>query len=282
MFRAFGRVLAGLSVSLTLAGGVMAETKPSVAELGAAPKSFLFVGNSFYYYNNSMHSYFIDIVRAGDREHARQYRATSATISGSGLNWHDMEGYFNAGMASYSFDENNKVTFNKLDKPFDVVIMNDCSQCPIHPDLSGLFREYAKKHSDTVRKHGAIPVLFMTWAYQDKPEMTEQLAEAYTSVGNENNVLVIPAGLAFADALKKRPDLVMYQKDKRHPSLIGTYLGAATIYSALYGKPANGAPAVPGIDPELAGFLQNVAWETTQQYYSRKRADMPESRPQPR
>jgi len=74
----------------------------------------------------------------------------------------------------------------------------------------------------------------------------------------------------------------MYQKDKRHPSLIGTYLGAATIYSALYGKPANGGTPVAGIDPELAGFLQNVAWETTQQYYSRKRADMPESRPQPR
>jgi hypothetical protein len=109
-----------------------------------------------------MHSYFIELVRAADREHARQYRATSATISGSGLNWHDMEGYFNAGMASYSFDENNKVAFNKFEKPFDVVIMNDCSQCPIHPDLSGLFREYAKKHSDTVRKHGAIPVLFMT------------------------------------------------------------------------------------------------------------------------
>jgi hypothetical protein len=31
-----------------------------------------------------------------------------------------------------------------------------------------------------VRKHGARPVYFMSWAYQDKPEMTAQLAEAYT------------------------------------------------------------------------------------------------------
>ena len=29
---------------------------------------------------------------------------------------------------------------------------------------------------DFARKHGADPILFMSWAYADKPEMTEQLA----------------------------------------------------------------------------------------------------------
>ena len=174
------------------------QPKPDVVQLKTPAKSFLFVGNSFYYYNNSMHSYFLDLLRAANPQEAKQYRATSATISGSGLNWHDMEGYFNAGMASYSFGPNNEVSFNSFDKPFDVVIMNDCSQCPVHPQLSGLFSEYVKKHGDTVRKHGAVPVLFMTWAYADKPDMTEQLARAYTKAGNENDMLVVPAGLAFA------------------------------------------------------------------------------------
>lgn len=134
-----------------VASGADAETKPTVMRLGTAPKSFLFVGNSFYYYNNGMHSPFVRMARAADRTHRDQYRATSATIGGSGLNWHDMEAYFNKGMASYSFDDNNGVHFNAFDKTFDVVIMNDCSQCPIHPQLTGLFREYAKKHGDTVR-----------------------------------------------------------------------------------------------------------------------------------
>lgn len=248
---------------------VYAQTKPAVTDIGMQPKSFLFVGNSFYYYNNSMHNHFLRIARASEPKIAKQLHAISATISGSGLNWHNMESYFGGGMASYSFVGDNEVVFNKFDKPFDVVIMNDCSQCPVHPKLSGLFHEYAKKHSDTIRKHGAEPVLFMTWVYQDKPEMTAQLAEQYTIAGNANKALVIPAGLAFAKALSKKPDLVMYQKDKRHPSIAGTYLAAATIYSAIYKKQAAVSPAVSGLDAETAAFLRSVAWETVQEYYGK-------------
>jgi len=247
-----------------------AQTKPIVTDIGMQPKSYLFVGNSFYYYNNSMHNYCRRLARAAAPNGGKGLRGVSVTISGSGLNWHNMESYFGGGMASYSFVGDNEVVFNKFDRPFDVVIMNDCSQCPVHPRLSALFHEYAKKHSDTIRQHGAQPVLFMTWAYQDKPQMTAQLAEQYTIAGNANKALVIPAGLAFAKALGKRPDLVMYQKDKRHPTILGTYLSAATIYSAIYKKQAVSGPAVPGLDADTAAFLRSVAWETVQEYYGSK------------
>ena len=264
------RSLALLALTLTLFGPAAAQTKPAVTEVGVAPKSFLFVGNSFYYYNNSMHSVFLNFVRAADKAGAAGYRATSATISGSGLNWHDMDAYLKpGGMASYSFVGDNEVVFNSFDKPFDVVIMNDCSQCPVHPKLAGLFHEYAKKHSDTVRARGAVPVLFMTWAYADKPDMTQSLAEQYTKAGNDNKALVVPAGLAFAKALSKKPDLVLYAADKRHPSPAGTYLGAATLYAALFRQSPAGSPAaMAGVDPDLAKLLAGVAWETVQEYYA--------------
>jgi len=111
----------------------------------------------------------------------------------------------------------------------------------------------------------------MTWAYQDKPEMTAALAEQYTVADNANNALVIPAGLAFAKAIGRKPDLVMSQKDKRHPSLLGTYLSAATIHSAIYRKPVTSAPAIAGISPDTAAFLHAVAWETVQEYYGSSR-----------
>jgi hypothetical protein len=262
-----------LSVLVSLAGNAQAQTKPAVTSIGAAqPRTFLFVGNSFYYYNNSMHNYFLAFARAADPKNREAYRATSATISGSGLNWHDMESYFRpGGLAAYSFVGDNKVVFNKFDKPFEAVVMNDCSQCPVHPQLKGAFHEYARKHSETITRHGARPVLFMTWAYADKPEMTAQLAEEYTIAGNKNNALVVPAGLAFAKALSKRPDLVLHHKDKRHPSLLGTYLSAATIYAAVYGKSPLGGPVADGVDAQTAAFLQSVAWETVQEYYGKSR-----------
>src|SRR5215510_7756688 len=36
--------------------------------------------------------------------------------------------------------------------------------------------------------------------------MTAQLAERYSIAGNDNDALVIPAGLAFGSAISKRPD----------------------------------------------------------------------------
>jgi len=248
------------------AGAASATTKPAVSDIGIQPKTFMFVGNSFMYYNNSMHSHFLDIVRAGDKDIAG-LRATSITMSGSGINWHDVESYFRpGGVASYSFTRENKVVFNKFDKPFDVVIIQDCSQCPVHPQLKGVFHEYAKKQSDVIRKHGAAPVFMMTWAYEDEPSMTRALADEYTMAGNANNALVAPAALAFANAHAKQPSLGLYQKDKRHPTLAGTYLAAATIYSSLYRKAAVGA-GPEGLSPDIVRFLQSVAWETVQDYH---------------
>jgi hypothetical protein len=109
----------------------------------------------------------------------------------------------------------------------------------------------------------------MSWAYKDKPETTAQLAEQYTIAGNANDALVVPAGLAFARAIAERPDLEFYQPDKRHLSLLGTYLAAATVYSAVVGKSPIGLSYTAGIDAETAKFLQSVAWETTQDYFGK-------------
>ena len=206
------RILAVAFIALggipAAAGVANAQTKPVVTTLGPDfPKTEIFIGNSFFYYNNSMHSHVLAMQRAADPANKQAYRATSVTISGSGIDWHDVESYFRPkAIGTYSFDEQNNVVFNKLDKLFDVAIMMDCSQCPIHPTLKSVFTEYAKKDSDIVRAKGAKPVFFMSWAYADKPEMTAQLAEAYTIAGNDNNALVIPAGLAFAKAVSKQPE----------------------------------------------------------------------------
>jgi hypothetical protein len=252
-----------------LSGDLFAQTKPRRTEIGGEPpRSIMWVGNSFFYYNNSMHNYLGAMVRAADPKMG--HRGTSVTIGGSGFDWHDMESYFRPnGIGKYSFVGDNEIRFNKLDKLFDAVIMIDCSQCPIHPQLKPVFHEYAKKQSDIVRKHGAAPIFLMTWAYKDKPEMTAQLAEEYTIAGNNNDALVIPSGLAFAKVIARRPDLELYQPDKRHPSLIGTYLSAATAYAAIYRKSPVGNKHTAGIDADTVKFLQTVAWETVQEYFGR-------------
>ncbi|MBM3569832.1 MAG: hypothetical protein FJX46_13890 [Alphaproteobacteria bacterium] len=262
------RALVLVLIGLLAASPAFAQTKPKLRDSGVAnPASAIYIGNSFFYYNNSLHGHVGRLVAEGVPGH--RFRTSSVTISGSGFDWHDVESYFRPkGIGSYSFDRENRIVFNPPgQKLFDLAIMMDCSQCPLHPTLKATFAEYAKKHSDTVRRHGARPVFFMSWAYADAPEMTAQLAEAYTQAGNAHDALVIPAGLAFARSIAERPGLDLYVADKRHPSLAGTYLAAATVYAALFGKSPVGLAYDAGLGADTARHLQNVAWATVQDYY---------------
>jgi len=246
-----------------------AQTAPKVTDPGERPASILWVGNSFFYFNNSMHDHLRDMVREmpGDKP----VRSTSATISGSGLDWHDLESLLRPnGLGRYTFQPDNTVRMNPPGKQYDTVIMMDCSQCPIHPQLQQSFYDTVKKDAQILRNYGARGALFMSWAYKDKPEMTQQLAEAYTKAANENGLLVIPAGLAFAKSVSRRPELELYYHDKRHPSLAGTYLATMTVYATLMHKSPVGAKYTAGLPPETAAFLQQAAWDAVQDYFGVK------------
>ena len=242
----------------------------STAAARTAPLSMLWVGNSFFYYNNSMHGHVGLLLRASS-EGNRGWRQVSATISGSGLNWHDMEAHFKpGGMASYSFNANNEVVFNTgeraLPKLFEAVLMMDCSQCPMHPQLAPLFEQSIARNAAIVRRHGAEPMLFMSWAYQDAPQMTATLADAYLKTGSAHSMRVVPAGLAFARSIAKRPDLNLYVADKRHPSLAGTYLAAATVMASVYRLNPVGNSYTAGLPADVAAHLQAVAAETVRDF----------------
>ena len=260
------------AVMLAVSGlAAFADVAPKVTALEGEPvKSVRWVGNSFFYYNNGINNFMNQLSHGGGE--GLVARNTMITMSGAGIDWQDIDAYLKPGskVGGYSFQAGNTVKFNPPGRQYDTVVIMDCSQCPIHPQLKDIFKEYAKKNAEVARKYGVRPVLFMSWAYKDKPEMTEQLSDAYTAEANANGILVIPAGRAFARAVSKRPDLELYQPDKRHPTAAGSYLAACTSYAALTGKSPVGNKSDGGLGPELAGFLQQVAWETVNEFYGRK------------
>jgi hypothetical protein len=254
-----------LSTLLLPQSAALAQSKPTHMDT-APPESILWVGNSFFYYNNSMHGHFGKLVASAGP--GSRVRGTSVTISGSGLDWHDMDSLLRPnGIGRYSFVGDNEIRFNPPGRQFDTAIMMDCSQCPIHPKLQEAFHETVRKYADTLKRAGVRPVLFMSWAYKDKPAMTAQLAEQYTKAGNANDALVIPAGIAVAKAIAKRPEIELYQPDKRHPTVAGTYLAACAVYATLYRKSPVGLAYTAGLDRELATLLQASAWEAVQEYF---------------
>lgn len=269
-------VLATLLCSLSLSAfAADYSVKPKVTELSTPPTRVLLVGNSFMYYNCGVNGYISGL----SKSLGIKMSATMATIGGAGLDWHLVKTYLRKdGLASYSTlnDGSNKLSFNKYPdgKVFEAVVLQDNSQGPIHPELSKFFKKYAAIHSKDIRETGAEPIFLMTWAYADKPEMTKQLADATIAVANENNAMVVPVGLAFANALKQRPELKMTVADNRHPTAAGTYLEAATILAALTKKSPEGSSYLGGCEKPLkekdAAFLQKVAWDTVKGFYGWK------------
>lgn len=251
------------------AGGAPTATLVKAATANP-PRAILYVGNSFMYYNNSLHGMVGQMARGSENAPAAQHRSTSLTISGAGIDWHDLESYLRPdGLGRYSFVGDNEVRFNPPGRQYDSVLLMDCSQCPVHPTLSKVFFDYAKRHSVTARSKGVEPMFLMTWAYADKPEMTKGLADAYTEAGRQNTAHVIPAGLAFAASIAKRPDINLYVPDKRHPSLAGSYLTAATLVASVWNVNPVGSKYTAGLAADVARHLQTVAWETTRSYHGR-------------
>jgi hypothetical protein len=257
---------AALAIVVTTSAMASAEVRPKVVKLDVVPKSVLFIGNSYFYYNASLHHRVRELLRSADP--AGKYHALSATISDAALSWHNVEALLSSATLQADGSPGSGPTAGKARVgKFDAVIMMDCSHCATDPKLKANFTATIAKDSAIVRKHAAQPVLFMTWAYADRPDLTEKLADAYTRAGNDNTALVIPAGLAFARARAQRPEVALHVADNSHPSLAGTYLAACVVMASVFRRSPVGNTYHADLDGKTAAFLQEVAWATVQDYY---------------
>ncbi|WP_417318761.1 DUF4886 domain-containing protein [Emcibacter sp.] len=220
----------------------------------------LFVGNSFSFYNNGIHNQTANLIRAAGQWKKGKNRFRLLTLSGGWM----------------SEQKPLLQTYLKnTDDKWNVVVLQGHSLDPIK-DGSG-FRNAVGEMAKIVRKTGAQPVLFMTWAYENKPEMTTELARGYLEAGKEFDIPVVPVGMAFQLVEKTYPEIdlftpdilgqdkgnVTFKKTLKHPSPAGTYLAACVFYSIFMNQSPVGNPYHAGLSAVTAEKLQNVAWQIT-------------------
>lgn len=228
--------------------------------------SLMLVGNSFFYYNNSLHNHLGDLIK--NDPNVTSMKRRSITINGSDLPWHDIESYLsNEHIGSFRIDtKNNNKYVPSSNTKIDAVIFMGCSLCPIHPDTKDTFQVYVQKYSEIIRDKNAEPMLFMSWPYKNKPEMINSLRDVFINTANKNNLLLIPAGEAFYRFNLSYPEIDLYTKDLRHPSKEGTYLAAAVVFTSLYGKATAGNPGIMNLDPEVALKIQMSVDKTVSEF----------------
>ena len=227
------------------------------------PERVLFVGNSYYYYNNSLHNHVSNLVKAADPALGAKLQFKSATIGGSALHQHNIAHLTEPGRIGVS-------------QPFQWVVMQGGSGEPLSVARREVFRKTAASHAELVKARGGQVALYMTHVYvkphkQQKATNIQATESLYVEVGNEIGALVIPVGLAFEEAYRRDPDLKLHHPDGTHPSLLGTYLAACTTYAVLYAQTpvGNVYRAEGAIDDPLATRLQQVAQDVVTQFFQR-------------
>jgi hypothetical protein len=154
---------------------------------------------------------------------------------------------------------------------WDVVVLQEKSWLLSLPEdrWRGTTYPFARDLREKIAASGARPLLFMTWGYvlgdrSNVPHdtyaaMQVRLAEGYSKLGAELGAGVTPAGLAWAEALRRKPGLDLWADDARHPGRNGSYLTACVFYAVLTGRDPARSGFTAGIGDGQAHFLQQVA-----------------------
>lgn len=219
-------------------------------------KNILFVGNSYLYYNDSLHNHVKRMAIERFPSYEEKFIYKSSTIGGA-RSWH------------HNFKHLLEPTNIGVNEPFDLLILQGGSAEPLSKNSRIIFKNTVKEVNEIAKEYGTKLALYMTHAYvapdiRYEANMINKISSMYTNAGKENNVKVIPVGIGFENAYKENPNIQLHNLDGTHPSLLGTYLAACIVYGVLY----DDSPV--GIDYNYFGkvsdqdkiFIQKIAYET--------------------
>ena len=221
--------------------------------LGEYPKRILFVGNSYLYYNDSIHNHVERMLI--EHYEDEDIITKSATSGGSRLHNHNIEHLLNY---------NNL----QLDRQIDLLIMQGGSKEVTTLELRSKFSKTAVNFSKKAQRMGIKTALYMTHAYLDndpryEPNLINKIELAYYDAGEKSNSSVIPVGLAYEMAYEERPNIKLHHPDGTHPSLLGTYLGSCVVFASITGSSPEGLKYnyLDQISDEDLQFLKKIAWK---------------------
>jgi hypothetical protein len=115
------------------------------------------------------------------------------------------------------------------------------------PESRVLLNEYARRFDGEIRAVKARTAMFMVWPSAARSGDFDGVRASYEGAATLTGGLLLPAGDAWRAAWRREPGLALYGPDRFHPSRLGSYLAALTIFHALTGRlpPATSARWIP-------------------------------------
>ena len=235
---------------------------PEISKLKhTSPKSVLFVGNSYLYYNDSLHNHFKAMADEKYPGYEGSVNVKSSTIGGSRLKHHNLDHLLKPKAIS---------SINK----FELVVLQGGSGEGLSKKDRKAFAKIAKEHIKRIKANGSEAALYMIHAYVEPhqdfdPNLIRVIEKMYVTAGNKNQTLVIPVGLAFENAYEQQPDITLHHLDGTHPALLGTYLAACTVFASVFNESPVGLNYDYNglVNPSDKLFLQEIAESTVRTFH---------------
>jgi hypothetical protein len=120
-----------------------------------------------------------------------------------------------------------------------------------------LLIDFTRRFDAEIRKAGARTALYMVWPSRQRRGDFAAVGESYAAAARAVNGTLLPAGDAWLAAWSADSTLPLYGADGFHPSPMGSYLAAMTIYRQLFG-PVPATPVLGGTAAEAPVLQQAV------------------------
>ncbi len=210
----------------------------------------LFIGNSLTYYNDLP-----EVVRRFFEEIEVNAECVLLSMGGKCLDFHA---------------SSRQVSYNIRCGHYDYIVL----QGKVTGFDPKLFVESGKSICDNyIFNTDSKTVLFMPWALKGRRKDQPVFTEAYKNLCEYAHGIMAPVGEAFLKVQRMRPAPVLYEKDANHPSIVGSYLAAATIFYAITGRDRmlrlpeeGGIYTEQGIDRPTAMALNRIACEKAKEF----------------
>lgn len=95
---------------------------------------------------------------------------------------------------------------------------------------------WAGVFGELIDENGAQAVMYGVWPQYDRAFDFPNVAESYRQAADAIGALFAPAGEAWLNAWALDSTLPLYSADDFHPSPMGTYLAALTVFERIYGR----------------------------------------------
>jgi hypothetical protein len=236
---------------------------PSVAiSKETADTSILFIGNSFTSANNMTSIFETFCTESGFDVYVQMHAPGGATVG-------------DTAQGDYAHSANPAVYELIRSRQWDYVVIQDNQgrfvlDSAVFPSVSNVIGGHLQLR-DSIRKSNscAKTIWFAGWAFQNgyPPygntgiEMIDRLLINYRVLNDTAKDVIAPIGEAWKKCIIQSPSINLWSSDQAHPSLSGSYLTAATIFTSIFEQNIENISYNAGLNADDALLLRQFAYD---------------------